>query len=128
MTKSLPYLGIKVVSPTSSTYEANFTTLLETIKNNLSHIAFYELSWLSRMASQKMLLLPKRISFLENIYGREICLKLHYIKLHYTTQRHRYTLGTGFPIILYYYRAAILGPDEGMVRTRIYQTLGKNPS
>lgn len=67
MSQSMPYLGIKITTPTSSIYKKKFLALLETIKEDLHHIFSYKLSWLSRIAALKMLLLPKIIYFFRTI-------------------------------------------------------------
>lgn len=63
MSQSIPYLGIKIATPTSSSFEKKFSALLETIKGDLNYISTYELAWLGRIAALKTLLLPKIIYF-----------------------------------------------------------------
>lgn len=66
-TNSLTYLGISLTAPTSQTYEVNYKTLLQSISKEFSNIAKFELSWLGRVATFKMLILPKILYYFHTV-------------------------------------------------------------
>lgn len=121
--KYLKYLGINLSYPSATVYDHNYPSLLNTIKNDLGHISSHELSWIGRIATFKMTVLPKILYYFRTI---PIILPDHFFitidkilrkyiwagkiaRLSYSTlQKQKQKGGMGFPNIRNYYVAALL--------------------
>lgn len=55
----IQYLGIYLTAKSNQLYEANYKKLLQSVQTELMHMSKFEISWMGRIASFKMMVLPK---------------------------------------------------------------------
>lgn len=64
---TLSNFGIVLSSPPCTTSDANYPTLINIIKRDLSHIEKFKLTWIGRISALKMLLLSKMLYYFGTI-------------------------------------------------------------
>uniref|UniRef100_A0A8C5M1Q5 Reverse transcriptase domain-containing protein n=1 Tax=Leptobrachium leishanense TaxID=445787 RepID=A0A8C5M1Q5_9ANUR len=63
----ITYLGLRITNTTEGLYKHNYDTLLRDVKNQLFQWRLKEVSWLGRMATVKMMMIPKILYILRSI-------------------------------------------------------------
>uniref|UniRef100_A0A8C5Q8F8 Reverse transcriptase domain-containing protein n=1 Tax=Leptobrachium leishanense TaxID=445787 RepID=A0A8C5Q8F8_9ANUR len=120
---SIKYLGIFLTKNRSSIVKHNYLPLLQSIEKQLQSWHSVDLSWLGRMASLKMSILPQILYYFRNVpifLPAHILLRLQKMLFAHIWKRKpprvsattittpRELGGLGFPDLLRYYRASLL--------------------